>query len=214
MDTFSQQLSENLVAAINQKYEPIENTLQLNWSNPQPLARANQLAQILGPPSTLDPRPDGRVIWEWVDPFLRQAYSYIAPTLKSTQLYSKLMIKDQQIPHLVPVPHTDWFYAYMYIDIPSERVDDVRKLTESLGYDTLSKELYARCHFMPANLTTLFLAKQIALGHKSLDHAMQEYSSLIPTLAKEEQSGQGLLDQKQIGPWHYALTQYTFGLSD
>jgi len=38
-----------------------------------------------------------------------------------------------------------------------------------------------------------YLTKQIAVGHKSLKHAQQEYQVLIPVLAKEEMNEQGLV---------------------
>ncbi len=210
-------LQKNLVDAINQEPDQIQNVLGLQWINKSAQARANQIVQSLGVPNSVDVKAKGMIVWRYVDPFFRMANVYtddqIDSGLKPTDVYSKLVIKDEEIPHLVPVPHTDWFYAYMFIDIDDKRVSKVLKLTESVGYDTMSKELYARCHFMPANLTSLYLAKQIALGHKSLSHARQEYVILIPTLAKEEMEGRGInLPNSMIGPWHMALTQYTFGL--
>lgn len=205
-------LQQNLVRAINQQPEPGENFLQLNWTHKNPQGRANQIAHLLGEPNSLDRNPGGQAIWRYVDPFFRKANIYNNSNIKPTDVYSKLVIKDEEIPHLVPGPHTDWFYAYMYIDVPSDRLNDVLALTESLGYDSMSKEIYARCHFMPANITSLFIAKQLALGYKNLAHAQQEYVALIPILAKEESQNMGVYAKEKMGPWHLALTQFLFGL--
>lgn len=209
-------LQTELNAAITQNApeEEIDNALGLRWNNVAPMIRANQLTQKLGEPYRYSTGPGGVAIWYYVDPYFREqdVYDYAeGERLKPTNVYSKLMIKDEEVPHIVPVPHIDYFYASMFVDVPSDKVDDVRNLTESAGYDTMRREAYARCHFMPANLTSLYLIKQIAQGHKSLEHAMQEYMVLIPTLAKEAKMGAGLRDDV-IGPWHSALTNYTFGL--
>jgi hypothetical protein len=208
-------LQANLVEAIDQQADEVDNVLELDWSHKPAQARANQLAKVLGEPFRYNSSPGGVAIWKYVDPFFQQANGYeepaMNPAMKPTDVYAQLMIKDEAIPHLVPVPHNDWFYAYIYIDIPTDKVADVSALTESVGYDTMKKELYARCHFMPANLVSLYLAKQIAQGHKSLAHAQQEYVVLIPILAKEEKAGKGLMTDT-MGPWHTALTRYTFSL--
>ncbi len=160
-------------------------------------------------PTTIKREPgNGVVVWFNVDPFLNDVY----PTdyLLKTDVYSKLMIKDEEVPHLVPEAHVDYFYAFMYMDIPVHTVDKVLKLTESLSYDTMKKEIFSRCHYMAANVATLFLAKQIAQGQKSLGHARQEYGVLIKELGKEEKwSGSWCC----MGPWHTALTNYLFSLS-
>jgi hypothetical protein len=204
-------LEKNLVEAIDLQGEDTTNELKLEWNNKVAISRANQIFKVLGEPNTVDKKKGGLIIWRNVDPFFRQSNMY-PENIKSQNVYSKLVIKDEEIPHLIPVPHTDWFYAYMYLDIPSHIVDNVLALTESVGYDTMSKEVYARCHFMPANLTSLYLIKQIVNGHKNLTHAQQEYVVLIPTLAKEEKEGKGLLEKENVGNWHKTLTQYLFSL--
>lgn len=200
--------------AVNSPQEEVDNVLGLKWSHKGPMIRANQLTRKLGDPHRYSPEQGGVAVWYYVDPYFRSQnlYSYEeGERLKPTNVYSKLMIKDEEVPHIVPVPHNDYFYAFMFIDVPDYKVDDVRALTESAGYDTMRREAYARCHFPPANLTSLYLIKQIAQGHKSLEHAMQEYIVLIPTLAKEAQAGMGLMGEK-VGGWHSSLTNYTFGL--
>ncbi len=208
-------LEDDLIEAIDLKKDMpnVNNILNLKWDHIPPMIRANQLYNILGKPARYDIEPGGCIVWRNVDPYFRSTNNIIDKH-KPVNVYSKLIIKDEEIPHIVPGPHTDWFYAYMYMDIPSNKVNDVLALTESIGYDTMSKEIYARCHFMPANLTSLYLAKQIALGIKNITHAQQEYVALIPTLAKEDMNGGGLMngDNDTKGPWHITLTKYLFNL--
>lgn len=215
MDKFSDyiNLQSDLVQAIDQSVYPIHNKLNLDWENGPPKSSANYLYDVLGKPDRMSRESGGVVIWENVDPYFRKA-NVFPRNIKSTQVYSKIMIKDEQIPHLVPGPHTDSMYAYMYMDIPSDKVKDVLDLTESVGYDTMKKEVYARCHFMAANLVSLYLCKQIANGQKSLAHAQQEYSVLIPVLSKESKNNQGVTEKQNVGPWHKTLTRYLFSLYD
>lgn len=204
-------LEKNLIEAIDLQGIETKNELDLEWKNKAAISRANQIFKVLGEGNYIDKKKGGFIIWKNVDPFFRQANVY-PEDVKSPNVYSKLVIKDEEIPHLIPSPHTDWFYAYMYLDIPSLLINNVLALTESIGYDTMSREVYARCHFMPANLTSLYLIKQIVNGHKNLSHAQQEYVVLIPILAKEEQEGKGLLEKENVGNWHKTLTQYLFSL--
>lgn len=193
---------------------PVDNVLRLEWNHNSAVMRANLLAKTLGMPYRYDKKAGGVCIWINVSPYFEETDIYDvleSQERKPKDVYSKLMVKDESVPHIVPAPHNDYFYAFMYMDIPSDKVNDVRALTESAGYDTMTKEAYARCHFMPANLTSLFLIKQIAQGHKSLEKARQEYVVYIPILAKEEKEGKGL-SSGNPGPFHIALTNYLFEL--
>lgn len=212
-------LQRELNEAIDQKSKTGEakNYLNLNWNHLSPAIRANQLVSILGQPDRIDPSPQGVVIWYDVDPFFRTQPSEgpFFPTripVEGNKKYSELMIKDEEVPHIIPLPHSDFFYVKMKINIPDDRVDLVRRMTESVGYDTMKKELYARCHFMPTNIVNLYLAKRIATKNISLEHAMQEYTILIPILAKEDDDGFGLMTKTNgmIGKFHQALINYIF----
>ncbi len=208
-------LQNNLNIAINMQDDSnTSNHLKLKWNNKNAIARVNQLFKVIGLPDTLNLEPGGIAEWKRVDPFLREKNMYPKNINgKHKNIYSKLVILDEEIPHIVPAPHTDWFYAYMYMDIPEHKLNDVRALTESISYDTMSRQIYARCHFFPALLVTLYLAKQIANGYKNLSHAQQEYSILIPILAKEEKEGKGLMAKDNVGDWHKTLSFYLFGIN-
>jgi hypothetical protein len=214
------QLQHELIRAIHandpETGKAFDNTLELEWRHEAPMRRANELTRILGEPDRWDTKAGGVAIWRYVDPYFRRANVYTleeGERFKPTNVYSKLMIVDEEVPHLVPIPHTDYYYAYMYMDIPIDKVADIRALSQSVGYDTAEREVYARCHFEAPLLTSLYLIKQMANGHKGLLHAQQEYQILIPTLAKEERAGHGLHSERP-GPWHQALTNYTFSLDE
>lgn len=218
-------LQKNLANVITQiKEEEIPNVLGLKWNNLIAQNRANMVTQKLGDPDIINVIEGGVVKWKLVEPLFREHGVVRDPDydnnlkflgskdhIKSTKYYSELMIKDEEIPHLVPAPHIDCWYAKMYMDIPVDKINDVLNLTESVSYDTMKKEISARCHIMAANLVTLYLAKQIAVGDKNLAHAQQEYSVLIPILAAEEKSGRGLLSNSP-GNWHITLSIYLFDM--
>lgn len=69
--------------------------------------------------------------------------------------------------------------SVVHYSVPAARVDDVRALSESVGYDSLRKELSASCHFLGANVATLFLCMQVAEGKTSLVEARRQYGPSI-----------------------------------
>jgi hypothetical protein len=52
-------------------------------------------------------------------------------------------------------------------------------ITESVWYDRLTHTLTARCHYMQANVATLLLVTQLALGEVSAAQAPGLYGDMI-----------------------------------
>lgn len=199
-------LAESIAAT--QDIKDVGNPLKLKWKNKSPQKRANQVYKMLGSPNMIWKDAGGSIVWKRADPYFSTAN--VAED-ESDQVYLKIEIKDEMIPHLVPGPHNDWMYATIWLNIPSDRLASVLALSESVFYDRLTKELTVRCHFMAANIATLYLAKQIALGEKDPNIAKQEYGVLISLLGKEQKEGSGL-GSESTGVWHENLTGYIFDL--
>lgn len=197
---------DDLVKILKKDVMLEDNPFELEWSNKEAIMKVNMMSERLGEPQIIAPEKGGQAIWLAVNPNLNASDLMSLEELerkKPTNLFSRLVVKDEYVPHLVPGPHTDFFYAHIYIDVPNCRVHDVRDLTESAGYDTMTREAYARCHGMGANIVSLFLIKQIAQGHKSLVHAQQEYGVLIKTIGAE-------MEQPESGAWVQSLLRYLF----
>ena len=205
-----EQLQRNLSAAISamQKVAETKNHLSLQWQHEGPKRRANQVYQMLGTPAMYTKEQGGCAIWKNVNSTFTRVY-HNDEKFDRDLVYLTIKVKDEMIPHLLPGPHNDWMYAEMWMDIPKDRLSDVRGLSESLEYDALKKTITVRCHFMVANIVTLFLAKRIAEGDETLANAREQYSVLIGQLSNEQKDEKGVGNEK-VGLWHTALLNYIF----
>jgi len=143
-----------------------ENVLGLEWKYPKPVARVDQLVAEYGQPQTV---ADDRVIWtEGIEPF------------------SEIRVVDEEIPHDKPKPHADYLYASMPYNVPEDKVADVEKISKSVMYDPLKQVITARCDNMAANVTSLYLAQQIADGEMTADEASEQYGDTIMKAMEDE----------------------------
>ncbi len=148
--------------------------IQLEWKNsPHPsgmLGKSNpadryyDVVKEFGLPSILDSRSGGVAIWDEED------------LQKQNSCFTRIELRDEQVPHK---DHTDFLYAYMSLDIPDELICKILNLSESISYDPLKNEIRARCHFMGANVATLYLAKKIVIGEISLEEAKANYKIYV-----------------------------------
>lgn len=199
-------LEENLRDSIDLTPDTVVNSLNLKWKYSVPASRANKLAVMIGKPNNGSSSIGGYAEWRDVDALLG------AGNTNGEGLYSKLVIKDEEIPHLVPGLHKDFFYAYIKLPIPADKISTVLELSESISYDSLKHELCARCHLMLPNLVSLFMSKQIAFGDKNLAHAQQEYGILIKTM-EDIMINKGIgIDLGKPGRLDISLINYLFDL--
>lgn len=196
MSTEEKKTESYMVEAINQKRDGSENVLDLSWTNKPAQDRANQIASLLGKPTSIGKKSGGSATW-------------INVSIDNCE-FAEWHIKDESIPHLVPAPHIDFFYVSYKLKCPHERVSELLSLSESVVYDRLKSCVTARCHFMPANIVSIYLCKKIALGEKSADFAKLEYGTLIKELAMEEKNGMGVMGDTEspLGPYHKSLISY------
>lgn len=96
--------------------------------------------------------------------------------------YVEVVLKDESIQHK---DHCDFLYATIQYYIPPEARAAVLSLSESINYDQLAQQLVARCHFMAANVATLWLATALAEGRVTLEQARENYKPLIMKAAKD-----------------------------
>jgi hypothetical protein len=180
--------------------EPMfKNTLGLQWENKLAISRANQFWASLGEPICMGKCRGGCISWNNVEMLAdREGRGYV---------FDELKIVDEAVEHVVPAIHMDFFYVCMKLECPEERINSLLSLSESVMYDRLKRQVIVRCHFMPANIVSLYLATKIAKGDKSAAHARQEYGVLIMQLAMEEKMGNGILNS-QVGMWHTKLLTY------
>lgn len=149
-----------------------------------PAGRFPDVVEEFGNPSMLDKRPGGQAVWSKKD-------------IPNHKPYDQIILIDEQIPHTKPAPHVDFLYASINFEVPENRIADVLELSESVYYDRLKKQLWARCHFMGANVATLYLAIKIATGEISIHdiatgdvdlYKSQVMSTMVGSASYEEDS--------------------------
>jgi hypothetical protein len=202
--------------AINQQPKSrAQNILELEWEHANAVERASQVAFVLGKPASLNRKSSDDEVKFGGEATSKSegfaAWNYVTIPLGGGKnvVFDEWKIIDEEIPHIVPAPHNDFFYVKYDLFVPDERVEDVLSLSESITYDRLTKHVTARCHFMPANIVSIYLASRIANGTKPARHARQEYGVLIKALAEEEAKAKHDINiLGKMGPWHRALMSY------
>ena len=98
---------------------------------------------------------------------------------KDNDYHHSIELKDEYVEHCVPANHNDFLYSYIQIYIPPNRLNEVMKVSGSVGYDGLQKLLYARCASLEANAATLAAVIKVING-KNVDysnHIINRYTS-------------------------------------
>lgn len=143
------------------------------YEDSNPYDRMVDLIDEFGSPDMIDKKKGGSAVWK-------------KETLeKKGCCLERLVIIDEQIPHDDPAPHTDFLYGWYKLDVPEDKINDVRALSKSVTYDPLKKVVSARCHFMGAVMATLLLAKRIAQRKMTLKEAKEAYGPYIFATVKE-----------------------------
>ena len=97
------------------------------------------------------------------------------------ELYNRIVLKDEEILHCKPAKHYDFLYSTISVYIPRDVVCEIMKISKSIYYDQLKRELTVRCHFTGANIATLYLALQVASGELTVSsiEALASYKKTI-----------------------------------
>ena len=79
--------------------------------------------------------------------------------------FEEIIIRDEDIHHCKPFKYTDFLYSKIRFDIhqiSEEHFVKALKVSGSISYDPLKKEIRARCDSEAANIATLYLAIAVA----------------------------------------------------
>lgn len=144
----------------------------LGYGDMNPAQHLPDLIQEFGTPSQLNPKSCGSAIWE-------------KDVLQGTP-FEKIEIRDEQIPHDIPSKHTDFLYSYYKIDIPSYKINGLKKISESISYDQSQKLMVARCHDMRPNVVSHWIVKQYADDQLTIDEAVGMYGPMIMELFNDD----------------------------
>lgn len=122
-----------------------------NWHHSRPKKYFPRCIELFGNPTFAANVRHGYALW------------------KTKGLFTQHLLIDEDVKHCVPRPHHDYFYSSVKYFIPKNKVCDVLKISGSLNYDGLKKELTARCGGIGANYATIYLGMLVASGKMSID---------------------------------------------
>ena len=149
-----------------------------NWRHLPAIEEYLKLLGKYGEPTGVTNFPGGMVIWLDVPlPFI------------------EIVLKDESIRHGKPEHHCDYLYSSMRFYIPLDKIQAIYSISESIIYDQLAQKLTARCHFMAANTTTLYLVTGVVTGEITLEFAKNNYGESITAAAAVKRVYDGFLQQ-------------------
>lgn len=120
-----------------------------------PVNRYRDVVQMFGDPTVVLDKPRGRAFWDR-DTLMLNGVGWI----------HELLLEDECVEHAFPAKHHDFYYATYKTKLSKKLLTAMRStiedLTGSVFVDPLEQTITARCHFMGANVATLYLAMLIA----------------------------------------------------
>ena len=131
----------------------------LKWENGDAISYLQVGIDRWGQPEHLSKKRGGIAIWT-------------KKQLKNT-CFEVIELRDESVPHCVPLPHRDFLYTYINYEVSPELFADVLALSGSVSYDPLKKLIRARCGSNEANIATLYLTTEIASGKQNLRDIQQ-----------------------------------------
>ncbi len=146
----------NIQKGGNQEQQITDHSSDLNnWTNKQesgPVSVYSKLVAKYGKPQVLDNSAGGLCIWR-----------------ENIDFHEELWLRDEYIEHVAPAPHRDYFYSFIKVYIPPEKLCDTVKISGSITYDPLKKLLRARCQSIAANLATFRTVFEL-LNDETIDY--------------------------------------------
>lgn len=131
------------------------------WKHKKAAAYIDTLKSLYGKPDVYSDKPGGMAIW-----------------YKPTTKIIEIIIRDENISHSFPMPHTDFVYASMKIEVPPKAVARIAKVTGSITVDGLKGTVTARCGAMIKNAISLGFVQDLVAG-KIGAGAKEEYGRRI-----------------------------------
>lgn len=138
------------------------------WRHKRPKKYYDECIKMFGEPTFVSNVPHGYALWR----------------RPSQDIFVEHLLIDENVKHDIPKPHYDYFYSRIRCVVPKHKVCDVLKISGSIMYDGLKKELTARCGGIGANCSTLLLGLLVAMDCVSIDDV--ERHSLYPAMIRGE----------------------------
>jgi len=128
-----------------------------------PSAGLQDLIKIFGQPSVIDTRAGGFARWN------KDKLGKTPGENKS--IFEKIEIRDQEIPHDKPQPHSDFLYTWYKIDIPENKLNYLHHISDTIQYDPKQKMLLVRCCDIRANVIITWITRKFVDDQIKVDEA-------------------------------------------
>lgn len=155
-----------------------------HWTHEEPKERmATFLKKHPRSHWNIDERPGGSAIMRSID--------HSPKTLPGKPGWFEIEVRDHAVDHAMPAAHKDFMVFSVHKPIQYDKVLDVLALSDSVNYERTTQRLSAMCHFMGANVATLYLAFQLADGNMTIEQALKAYG---PNIDKTKTDPNAYLD--------------------
>ena len=160
----------------------------ISWKSRIAIQRYKDITRTLGPADWVAPKPGGNAGWNGI-------------TLTNYGvIFNEIMIVDESIRHVEPVPHCDCMYISINVRIPISYLKELKYISKSMWYDQLKESLVARCHFVGASVATLRLAletinEKIKKKNRHISFYKENFPIYYKQYIKEASTPKGLTKQ-------------------
>ena len=174
-------LESNVRKIVKEKMEKFPNQFPAlkNYENKLLIARVNEivvwLRDIGASEEQYTPDIGRRIVYFWNPPGISGGHNYLRWELRDWFFY-----------HDKPADHGDFFFGWIRMNIPGEKVKLLRDISSSIVYYPLGRELGAGCHVRGALVATLSIVKMYVTDHITFSEAQNMYDRLVARLVTEE----------------------------
>lgn len=149
------------------------------WANDQVKQYLRVLVELLGQPYIYVNKPGGVALWRKTELTRPGVMLFGKPVC-----FDKVMIYDNPVMHNYPKPHSDFLWIFVKASLSKDQVEQIGKIADTVGYDTLQQMLWVRCGSLEMDIATLKLCTDLALKKISLGDAisLNTYSKMILAL--------------------------------
>ena len=162
-----QQLSQSDEISCPEKKSDTSSLLN-NWESKMAVQYFDTIVKKYGLPYIRVNKKGGFCVWKY-------------DTIPEGDIHTRIVLKDEAIPHEYPKQHHDFLYSHIKVYIPPNKLNAVQNISGSIGYDPLKKELYARCGSFSANNATIRTVFDV------LNDTKTKYEENINNMKKEEE---------------------------
>lgn len=145
-------------------------------TNCTPALQYKKMVDEFGKPTYMAPKAGGFALWSKLD---------LAKT-KTGYIWEKLMVKDDCFVHLYPEPHNDFVYGWYILHVPSEKLQALMEITDSMLFDPMKSMLMVRCSDMCSLVVGAYIALMLCEGKIEPQNAQTEYYERIVEIQKME----------------------------